>query len=48
MVHESLYIPSMLAVLVALLNRRPILLVQHVASIPYKNFWLRALVGLVI
>ena len=44
MVHESLYIPSMLAVLVALLNRRPILLVQHVASIPYKNFWLRALV----
>lgn len=45
-VHESLYIPSMYAALVARTCRRPILLVQHISSVPYSQFWLRAILRL--
>ncbi|MBK5648277.1 MAG: glycosyltransferase family 4 protein [Acinetobacter sp.] len=44
-VHESLYIPSMYATLIARMCKRPILLVQHISFVPYRKFWLRAILG---
>jgi len=45
MVHESLYVPSMFAVIVARLRRRPVLLVQHVGVVPYKQVVLRMILA---
>jgi len=42
-VHESLYVSSMFAVVVARLRGRPVVLVQHVDAVPYKQLMLRAL-----
>ena len=44
MVHESLYLPSLAACAFARACRKPLLLVQHVGEVPYRNPALRALV----
>lgn len=44
MVHESLYLSSMMAVLMARLLRKPVLLVQHISTVPYKSRLLRMIV----
>lgn len=42
-VHESLYVPSMLACLVARWRGRPLMVVQHVGLVPYRNPLVRGL-----
>ena len=46
MVHESLYVPSMYAVMAAWLRRRPVLLVQHIGAVPYKQAFPRIVVNI--
>ena len=46
MIHEALYVPSMLAALVARWHGRPVVLVQHVGAVPYRQAALRAIVAM--
>ena len=45
-VHESLYIPSMLTAFVARLRGKPMVLVQHVGAVPYRSALARGLMAL--
>jgi len=44
--HDCLYLPNLVAYAVARLARRPVLVTQHVAMVPYRNPVLRALLFL--
>lgn len=44
--HDCLYFTNMLVQAAAALARRPVLLVQHIASVPYRNPVLRGLMAL--
>jgi glycosyltransferase involved in cell wall biosynthesis len=46
LVHDSLYATSVVAVLAARWSRRPILLVQHIGQIPYRNRVARSIMAL--
>lgn len=42
-IHDALYVPSILAMLFAKLHRRPVVLIQHIADIPFKSRIARAI-----
>jgi glycosyltransferase involved in cell wall biosynthesis len=45
LLHDSLYPTNVVAVLAARWHRKPVVLVQHIGAIPYRNPLLRALMG---
>lgn len=45
-IHDALYLTSVAAMLAARLRRRPVLLVQHVGDLPFRNRLLRGLAAL--
>jgi glycosyltransferase involved in cell wall biosynthesis len=44
--HDSLYPTNVVAMLAAQWHRKPVVLVQHIAAVPYNNFILRSLMRL--
>ncbi|WP_457354857.1 glycosyltransferase family 4 protein [Roseateles sp. P5_D6] len=45
-VHDFLYLPTLAAMLFAALRRRPVVLTQHIGSIPYRSRFARGLLTL--
>lgn len=45
LLHDSLYPTNVVAMLAARWHRKPVVLVQHIGAIPYRNPLLRALMG---
>lgn len=45
-VHDFLYLPTLVAMLIAMLRRRPVVLTQHVGEIPFRARWARSLLAL--
>jgi len=45
-IHDSLYLPSVAALLAAKAARKPVLIVQHIGSVPYQSPVLRLLMAL--
>lgn len=43
--HDCLYLANLVAYAVARISRRPILITQHIGMVPYRNPFLRALLG---
>ncbi|HUF81949.1 MAG TPA: glycosyltransferase family 4 protein [Burkholderiales bacterium] len=43
--HDCLYLPNLVAFAAARLARRPVLVTQHVGFVPYRNPFLRAMLG---
>lgn len=41
LIHDCLYLSNIVAFLVAKRRRKPVLIVQHIGDVPYRNFWLR-------
>lgn len=45
-VHDALYVTSILGLIMAKLHGKPVILIQHIAAIPFKSFLLRLLMRL--
>src|SRR6516225_3731914 len=45
LLHDSLYPTNVIAMLAARWHRKPVVLVQHIATVPYRNPVLRAIMG---
>jgi alpha-maltose-1-phosphate synthase len=45
LLHDSLYPTNVVAMLAARWHRKPVMLAQHIAAVPYKNRVLRAVMG---